>query len=74
MSWRTVFALLSLGPAALTATVPAAMAVSAPTCAGGYRVAIIPFAPGAPAREGTQPCCAKGCHTGGSRKRRYRCC
>lgn len=63
-----LFGLLALVPASLNAAVPASRAILAPTCAGAPRAITVPLRPGAP-REESQPCCAKGCHTGSSRKR-----
>lgn len=62
------FALLALLPAVLNAA-PRSLTVVAASCAGGSVTITVPLKPGAPERGGDQPCCAKGCHTGSSRKR-----
>jgi hypothetical protein len=65
------FALLALLPAALSAA-PPSLTITAPSCAGASTIITVPLGPDAPTRDGDQPCCAKGCHTGSSRKR-YSC-
>lgn len=63
-----VLALFALLPAALNAA-PRSLTITAVSCAGGSALITVPLKPGAPNRDGDQPCCAKGCHTGSSRKR-----
>lgn len=74
-----LFALFAMVPAAIN---PAPAAASArgslvvPLCVGAEqgRSIAIPLVPaGPPARDG-EGCCAKGCHTGSSRKRGSDCC
>jgi len=66
-----MFALVALVPAAVSAAAPSrrgVLTVLICTGDGSVRQASIPAGPEAPGSGGT-PCCAKGCHTGGSRKR-----
>jgi hypothetical protein len=71
MRVASAFALLALLPAALSAA-PPSLTIAAPSCAGGSTTITVPIRSDAPIRNGDQPCCAKGCHTGSSRKR-YSC-
>jgi hypothetical protein len=68
MRCATLFGLLALVPAGLNAAAPAAMTLAVPGCEGAVHAIVIPLRPGAPA-SGDQPCCAKACHAGSSRKR-----
>lgn len=68
------FALLALVPAALNGAVPRTMQMIAPSCGGGRVAITIPMRPGVPDEDRSQPCCAKGCHTGSSRKKARPCC
>jgi hypothetical protein len=71
-----LFAMIAMVPAGVLAAVPARSGtLVVPLCAGdgAARTIAIPLAPdgvpgGAPGK-GDTPCCAKGCHTGSSRKR-----
>ncbi|PLK24361.1 hypothetical protein [Novosphingobium sp. TH158] len=69
-----IFALVALGPAAFS-TGPAAASAGlvVPICAGAnsQRTIELPI-PGGPARSQESPCCAKGCHSSGSRKKPMR--
>ena len=66
-----LFALIAITPAAL-ATSPAAatqvLAVSICNGDGVTRTVSLPV-PHKPSRNGDDPCCMKGCHAGGNRKR-----
>lgn len=68
------FALWALLPAALGGAVPRTMAMIVPSCGGGTVTLVIPLRPGVPRDDSDQPCCAKGCHTGSSRKKARGCC
>jgi hypothetical protein len=61
--------LLALVPAAVNASAPASTTIMAPTCTGAFQAVTIPVNPIAPVQQDGQPCCAKGCHANGSRKR-----
>ncbi len=70
-----IFALVALLPAGVNAAaVPRSGVLAVLICTGdgSVRTASIPAGPDAPGGGGV-PCCAKGCHTGGSRKRAA-CC
>ena len=78
MSQRlAAFALIGLIPAAFNPAPQAnARSIAVPLCIGSDSSAkvIIPLLPaGPPSRDGSG-CCAKGCHTGSSRKRGGDCC
>lgn len=67
-----LFSLFALVPAAVSAAAPAGgggLAVLLCTGDGSVRAVTIPIGPEGPAPAGDTPCCAKGCHTGSSRKR-----
>lgn len=64
--WGPLFGQIALIPAALLVSMPVA-GVSVPICTGSGGIRTLPL-PVKPAPE--TPCCAKGCHVGGSRKRR----
>jgi hypothetical protein len=66
----SAFALVALLPAAMNAA-PAAASVNVTLCSGTgqARSVSVPVSPGAPARQGDDGCCVKGCHAGSSRKR-----
>ncbi len=59
--------LLAMIPAMVGPLPLAARSIVVPLCSGG--VTTIPLDPPAAPGTGTTPCCAKGCHTGSSRKR-----
>ena len=61
--------LLALVPAAVNASAPSSTIVRALTCTGLQHTITFPSSPTAPAGQNGQLCCAKGCHSGGSRKR-----
>jgi hypothetical protein len=66
-----LFGIVALLPAALLPGMAQARMLSVRLCSGagvGQTVSI-PIAPGEPSRGGGDPCCVKGCHAGGSRKR-----
>jgi len=62
-----LFAALALLPAMIGPLEAEARALVAPLCGGG--AVSIPVAPDGPPGPVQGPCCAKGCHTGSSRKR-----
>ncbi|MCW1428977.1 hypothetical protein [Novosphingobium sp. JCM 18896] len=55
------FGLLALVPAALNASAPAGMTLTALSCAGGAQAITVPLRSDAP-QEQSSTCCAKGCH------------
>lgn len=63
-----LFAITALFPA-MTGPFPAdrARVMTVMLCGGGS--AAVPLGSGAPAGDGSAPCCAKGCHSSCSRKR-----
>ncbi len=67
------FSLLSLLPAALNLSVPAAGAsLVVPFCTGDGQVHSVQVplgGPQVPGKDNSGTCCAKGCHSGSSRKR-----
>ena len=71
MKLASIFALVAITPVALAVSpVPAAAALRLPLCSGNQlgRTIDIPI----PARQHKgqdDPCCVKGCHAGGNRKR-----
>ncbi len=72
MTRRFLLGLAALLPAALNAGPVAARAILVQLCSGSgeARLVAMPLGNGAPQPgDGAAPCCAKGCHTGGSRKR-----
>lgn len=71
MRRRALFGLLALLPAALNYSAPAAAGgLLMPLCTGDGQVRLVevPGSPKTPA-NGEGGCCAKGCHSGSSRKR-----
>jgi len=56
-----LFGLLALVPAAVNASVPAGMTVTAVSCAGRAIAMTVPVRPDVP-QEQAPTCCAKGCH------------
>lgn len=76
MKLRAILSLIGLVPAALMGAAPlqaGAIHVLLCTGDGAVRSVTIPLDPAAPPAGGN-PCCAKGCHTGSSRKRGSPCC
>jgi hypothetical protein len=69
MKFAALFGLVAMIPATLYAGQAAAM-LTVPICTGDGQVhsITIPMTPSAPGKE-QSPCCAKGCHSGNSRKR-----
>jgi hypothetical protein len=65
------FALIALLPATLSPAAVSANVLQMQICSGDgqTRVLAIPLGPRVPPGEGDSPCCVKGCHAGGSRKR-----
>lgn len=71
MRRRALFGLVALVPAALNVAAPAAAGgLMMPLCTGDGQVRMVevPGQPKAP-QGGENGCCAKGCHSGSSRKR-----
>ncbi|MFA7585773.1 MAG: hypothetical protein WCY11_06190 [Novosphingobium sp.] len=73
MKRDALIGLAALIPAAFNPAPSAAAAggLVVPLCIGGEsgRVVVIPVMPPEPPRRDGEGCCAKGCHTGSSRKR-----
>lgn len=66
------FAMIALAPAALNISAPAAGAsLLVPVCTGDGLVHMVPVPVDGPQGPGSSngACCAKGCHSGSSRKR-----
>jgi len=66
------FALLAILPVALTVSPPAAttsLRIALCNGDGVIRSLVIPLPQKAPTRGNDDPCCAKACHSGGSRKK-----
>jgi hypothetical protein len=65
------FGLIALLPAILSPATVSANVLQMQICTGDgqTRVLAIPLTPSAPPGEGDSPCCVKGCHASGSRKR-----
>ena len=63
--------LIALLPAILSPATASANMLQMQICGGDgqTRTLAIPLAPRVPPGEGDSPCCVKGCHAGGSRKR-----
>ena len=61
MRRAVLFGLLALVPAALNASVPAGMRLTALSCAGAAVTITVPLRSDAP-QEQSPTCCAKGCH------------
>ena len=65
------FGLIALLPAISSPAIASANMLQVQVCSGDgqTRTLAIPQAPRVPPGEGDSPCCVKGCHTDGSRKR-----
>ena len=65
------FGLIALLPAILSPATATASVLQMQICSGDgqTRVLPIPVGPRVPPGGGDSPCCVKGCHAGGSRKR-----
>jgi hypothetical protein len=65
------FGLIALLPAIMSPATASANMPQMQICSGDgqTRVLSIPLAPRVPPGESDSPCCVKGCHSGGSRKR-----
>lgn len=61
MKRAALFGLLALVPAAVNASVPAGMTLTAMSCLGGVHSVTVPMRSDAPS-ESSPTCCAKGCH------------
>jgi hypothetical protein len=72
MTGRFILGLAALLPAALNTGPVAARSIMVQLCIGTGEASSVamPLGKGAPQPgDGATPCCAKACHTGGSRKR-----
>ena len=71
MKFAARFGLIALLPAILSPATASASVLQMQICSGDgqTRILTIPLAPRTPPGEGDSPCCVKGCHTDGSRKR-----
>ncbi|MET1756146.1 hypothetical protein ABVV53_11875 [Novosphingobium sp. RD2P27] len=69
MRYALLIGLLALVPASLNASAAPTMTIVASSCMGAQHAVTIPIAPTAPLQQDGQLCCAKGCHSGKSRKR-----
>lgn len=71
MKHAASFGLIALLPAILNPVPASASVLQMQICSGDgqTRVLTIPLGPRTPPGEGDSPCCVKGCHAGGSRKR-----
>jgi hypothetical protein len=72
MRARALFGIIALFPAALNAAPAAAASHSllVPVCMGDGQVHMVSVpSDGSPPDKDPAGCCAKGCHSGGSRKR-----
>ena len=62
MKRAALFGLLALVPAAVNASAPGGLTLTALTCAGAVHTITVPAGPNAP-QDQSPTCCAKGCHT-----------
>lgn len=62
MRRAALFGLLALVPAAVNASAPGGLTLTALSCLGGTHTITVPMSPDAPKDQGPT-CCAKGCHT-----------
>jgi hypothetical protein len=67
------FGLIALVPTILSPATASANVLQMQICTGDgrTRTLTIPLPSRAPPGEGDSPCCVKGCHTSGSRKRGF---